>query len=58
MSVISAVDTTYKRFAHDPAYVQANTAFVQRLPLSQARRILDLCGGSGRRWTNAVFACT
>jgi len=47
MSVNSSVDTTYKRFAHDPAYVQANTAFVERLPLAAVTRILDLCGGSG-----------
>lgn len=47
MSETLAVDTTYKRFAEDPAYVQANTAFVQRLPLAGVTRILDLCGGSG-----------
>lgn len=40
-------DTTYKRFAHDPAYVEANTAFVGRLPLAKVKRILDLAGGSG-----------
>jgi len=44
---LADTDTTYKRFAHDPAYVQANTAFVARLPLAPVTRILDLCGGSG-----------
>lgn len=44
---LADTDTTYKRFAHDPAYVEANTAFVQRLPLAPVKRILDLCGGSG-----------
>jgi ubiquinone/menaquinone biosynthesis C-methylase UbiE len=51
VSVISptetATDTTYKRFAHDPAYVEANAAFVERLPLASVTRILDLCGGTG-----------
>lgn len=42
-----AVDTTYDRFANDPAYVAANEAFVASLPLGQVRRILDLCGGTG-----------
>lgn len=42
-----ATDTTYSRFATDPAYVQANAAFVERLPLAPVTRILDLCGGSG-----------
>jgi ubiquinone/menaquinone biosynthesis C-methylase UbiE len=43
----AATDTTYRRFAVDPAYVQANAAFVDRLPLARVTRILDLCGGSG-----------
>ena len=43
----ATVDTTYKRFAHDPAYVEANSAFVARLPLAPVQHILDLCGGSG-----------
>jgi ubiquinone/menaquinone biosynthesis C-methylase UbiE len=43
----TATDTTYKRFAHDPAYVEANAAFVARLPLASVARILDLCGGTG-----------
>lgn len=47
MTDTAAVDTTYRRFAADPAYVQANTAFVRSLPLAGVRRILDLCGGSG-----------
>ena len=42
-----AVDTTYDRFANDPAYVAANEAFVRSLPLGRVRRILDLCGGTG-----------
>lgn len=42
-----ATDTTYKRFSHDPAYVQANAAFVSRLPLAPVKRILDLAGGTG-----------
>jgi ubiquinone/menaquinone biosynthesis C-methylase UbiE len=41
------VDTTYDRFAHDPAYVAANEAYVARLPLARVTRILDLCGGTG-----------
>ncbi|MBS0445532.1 MAG: methyltransferase domain-containing protein [Proteobacteria bacterium] len=43
----ASVDTTYRRFSHDPAYVEANTAFVQRVPLGHVKEILDLCGGSG-----------
>jgi ubiquinone/menaquinone biosynthesis C-methylase UbiE len=42
-----AVDTTYTRFAADQAYVQANNAFVEGLPVTDARRILDLCCGTG-----------
>ncbi len=42
-----AVDTTYDRFANDPAYVAANEGFVNALPLGRVTRILDLCGGSG-----------
>jgi ubiquinone/menaquinone biosynthesis C-methylase UbiE len=42
-----AVDTTYDRFSTDPAYVAANEGFVAGLPLRQATRILDLCGGTG-----------
>lgn len=47
MSENPPVDTTYKRFSQDPAYVEANTAFVARLPLAPVQRILDLAGGSG-----------
>lgn len=47
MSVSTPVDTTYKRFAQDPAYTQANAAYVEHLPLAQVTRILDLCGGTG-----------
>jgi len=47
MSGNPPTDTTYKRFAHDPAYVEANTAFVARLPLLPVKHILDLAGGSG-----------
>jgi len=42
-----AVDTTYDRFANDPAYVAANQGYVDGLPLSRVTRILDLCGGTG-----------
>ena len=42
-----AVDTTYDRFASDPAYVAANEGFVEGLPLGRVTRILDLCGGTG-----------
>jgi len=41
------VDTTYDRFANDPAYVAANEGFVEGLPLRGVTRILDLCGGTG-----------
>lgn len=41
------VDTTYTRFAADQAYVQANNAFVERLPIAGAARLLDLCCGTG-----------
>ena len=41
------VDTTYTRFAADQAYVQANNAFVARLPIQGCMRILDLCCGTG-----------
>lgn len=41
------VDTTYTRFAADQAYVQANNAFVERLPVAGCTRILDLCCGTG-----------
>ena len=41
------VDTTYTRFAADQAYVQANNAFVARLPIQGCTRILDLCCGTG-----------
>ena len=47
MSENSTVDTTYTRFSEDPSYVQANRAFVERLPLAPVGRILDLCGGTG-----------
>ena len=42
-----ALDTTYSRFASDPAYVDANEGYVRRLPLGRVTRILDLCGGTG-----------
>ena len=42
-----AVDTTYDRFANDPAYVAANQGFVKALPLSGVTRIPDLYGGTG-----------
>ena len=42
-----AVDTTYDRFANDPAYISANEGFVAGLPLGGVTRILDLCGGTG-----------
>ena len=42
-----AADTTYDRFASDPAYVAANEGFVEALPLGRVARILDLCGGTG-----------
>jgi ubiquinone/menaquinone biosynthesis C-methylase UbiE len=42
-----AVDTTYDRFANDPAYVAANEGYVRGLPLGGVTRILDLCGGTG-----------
>ncbi|MBI3156609.1 MAG: class I SAM-dependent methyltransferase [Burkholderiales bacterium] len=44
---VGAVDTTYSRFAADQAYVQANEAFVRRLPIESCRRVLDLCCGTG-----------
>ncbi|MED5619073.1 class I SAM-dependent methyltransferase [Ideonella sp. BN130291] len=47
MSVIAPTDTTYTRFAEDQAYVQANNAFVERLPLAPVTRILDLACGTG-----------
>ena len=47
MSDLATVDTTSDRFAHDPAYVAANRAFVLRLPLARVRRILDLACGTG-----------
>lgn len=47
MTDLSAVDTTYGRFATDPAYVAANRAFVERLPLARVKRILDLACGTG-----------
>lgn len=43
----ATVDTTYRAFAQDPAYVEANTAFVKRLPIAHVKEFLDLCGGSG-----------
>lgn len=47
MTETATVDTTYDRFSHDPAYVEANRAFVERLPLAATRRILDLACGTG-----------
>ncbi len=47
MPDLSTVDTTYGRFAHDPAYVAANRAFVERLPLARVKHILDLACGTG-----------
>jgi ubiquinone/menaquinone biosynthesis C-methylase UbiE len=47
MSENPSVDTTYDRFSHDPAYVEANRAFVARLPLAPVKRILDLACGTG-----------
>jgi SAM-dependent methyltransferase len=46
-AVTPGVDTTYDRFANDPAYVAANEGFVKGLPLSRVTHILDLCGGTG-----------
>ena len=42
-----AINTTYDRFANDPAYIAANERFVEGLPLRRVTRILDLCGGTG-----------
>ena len=44
---VADLDTTYDRFATDPAYVAANEGFVNGLPLGRVTRILDLCGGTG-----------
>jgi ubiquinone/menaquinone biosynthesis C-methylase UbiE len=41
------VDTTYHRFSRDSAYVRANAAYVEGLPLAGATRILDLACGNG-----------
>ena len=41
------VDTTYRAFSRDTAYVKANGAYVDRLPLANATRILDLACGNG-----------
>jgi SAM-dependent methyltransferase len=43
----ATVDTTYHRFSRDTAYVKANGAYVDRLPLGGATRILDLACGNG-----------
>ena len=43
----ATVDTTYHRFSRDSEYVRANAAYVDRLPLEEATRILDLACGNG-----------
>lgn len=47
MSESSAANTTYEPFSRDPAYIEANQAFVARLPLAQVTNILDLACGTG-----------
>ncbi|HRD83735.1 MAG TPA: class I SAM-dependent methyltransferase [Rubrivivax sp.] len=47
MTPTETVDTTYRRFAEDPSYVEANRAYVARLPLADKTHILDLCCGTG-----------
>lgn len=47
VSYIQPVNTTYEPFSHEPEYIQANRGFVQRQPLGQVRRFLDLACGTG-----------
>lgn len=47
MSDPSSANTTYEPFSRDPAYIEANQAFVARLPLREVKRMLDLACGTG-----------
>lgn len=47
MTDSSPANTTYEPFSRDPAYIEANQAFVARLPLTGVKRILDLACGTG-----------
>lgn len=43
----SHVNTTYEPFSHEPEYIEANRAFIDRQSLQSVNRFLDLACGTG-----------
>lgn len=47
MVEVAPVNTTYEPFSHEPEYIEANRAFIERQSLTHVGRFLDLACGTG-----------
>lgn len=47
MAQLQAVSMTYEPFSKEPEYIECNRAFVERLPLENVDRFLDIACGTG-----------
>jgi ubiquinone/menaquinone biosynthesis C-methylase UbiE len=41
------IDTSYEPFSREPEYINGNRDFIQEIPFSDAKRVLDLACGTG-----------